>query len=502
MTSQADAGTPLTELRERLAVLSDLGAAQGLLGWDRETMMPPKGADARGDVLATLEAIAHERLADPALGALLDAADTGAGTGAPAGDDAAIVRVVRRDHDRATRIPVELTAAMARATAAALPAWSQAREASDFAVFRPHLERHVELQRAVSACFPDAAHPYDPLLDLHEPGATTAQVREVFATLRDGLVPLIGAIAERPAPAPLPGPLPDAGQRELALAMARAIGYDDEGWRLDDSAHPFSQVVGPGDQRVTAHWHEEDLGGIFAVLHETGHGLYEQQVGRALRRTTLDTGVSFGIHESQSRLWENQVGRSRAFWSHWLPRAKELLPALEPLDLDAFLRSVNVVAPTLIRVQADEATYALHVILRFEIEVALVDGTLAVADLPAAWNDGMRDLIGIDVPDDARGCLQDIHWAFGELGYFPTYAIGNIVSAQLWDALSDEVGGVDEALASGDCAPVRDWLREHVHRHGRTYDPDDLLRAATGSGLDPAPLLAYLHGKYGELYGL
>jgi len=225
-------------------------------------------------------------------------------------------------------------------------------------------------------------------------------------------------------------------------------------------------------------------------------------VSPALARTTLDAGVSLGVHESQSRLWENQVGRSREFWSHWLPRAQQALPSLGGLDLDAFLRSVNIVQPTLIRVEADEATYVLHVILRFQLEVALVEGSLEVADVPAAWNDGMRDLLGVSVPDDARGCLQDIHWAFGELGYFPTYAIGNVMSAQLWDALNDQVDGVDDALAAGDCAPVREWLGEHVHGPGRMFDPPELLRRATGQQLDPAPLLEYLRAKYGALYDL
>ncbi len=490
--------SPTDDLRARLAVLADLHAAASLLGWDRQTMMPVRGGDARGDVQATLDTLAHELLAGPELASLLDAAQAAG----PEGEDAAIVRVVRRDHDRATRIPVELTSEMARVTAAALPAWAAAREASDFAAFRPHLERQVELRREVAACFPEVAHPYDALLEDREPGTTTAAIVQVFADLRDGLVPLIAEIAEHPAPGPLPGPFAPAGQRALALDMARAVGYDDEGWRLDDSAHPFSTVVGPGDQRVTARWDETDLSGIFAVLHEVGHGLYEQQIGPSLRRSTLDAGVSYGVHESQSRLWENQVGRSRAFWSHWLARAQDTLPALAGLDLDDFLRRVNVVHPTLIRVEADEATYALHVILRFELELALMDGTLAVADIPAAWNDGMRDLLGIDVPDDRHGCLQDIHWAFGELGYFPTYAIGNVMSAQLWEALTEQVDGVDDALAAGDCAPVRDWLREHVHRHGRTIDPPQLLLAATGSELDPAPLLRYLREKYGALYGL
>ncbi len=490
--------SPTEELRASLAVIADLEAARSLLGWDRDTMMPPSGAGPRGEVLATIDALIHERLAGPELADLLDAA----AAAGPEGEDAAIVRVVRRDHDRATRIPVELTSEMARATAAALPAWEAAREASDFSAFLPHLERQVQVRRDVAACFPEVDHPYDALLEGREPGITTAAVREVFAALRDGLVPLIAEIAERPEPPPLPGPLARDGQRALALDVARAVGYDDAGWRLDDSTHPFSTVVGPGDQRVTARWHEDDLGGIFAVLHEVGHGLYEQQIGPSLHRTTLDCGVSYGVHESQSRLWENQVGRSRAFWSHWLPRAQTALPSLAGLDLDAFLHSVNVVRPTLIRVEADEATYALHVILRFELEVALIEGTLAVADVPAAWNERMRELLGVEVPDDAHGCLQDVHWSYGELGYFPTYAIGNVMSGQLWDALTEQVAGVDDALAAGDCAPVRDWLRDNVHVHGRVLDPPELLERATGRALDPAPLLAYLRAKYGALYGL
>ena len=489
--------SPLEELRDRLAVLSDLGAARSLLSWDRDTMMPPRGAGARGEVQATLDALVHEHLAGPELAELIEAA---AATD-PQGDDAAIVRVVRRDHERAKRIPVELTSEMARATAAALPAWAGARRESDFAAFLPHLERQVELRRQMAACFPEAGHPYDALLAAREPGTSTAAVRTVFAELRAGLVPLIAEIAERPVPPALPGPLGHEGQRALALEMARAIGYDDEGWRLDDSTHPFSQVIGPGDQRVTARWHDTDLSGVFAVLHEVGHGLYEQQIGPALHRTTLDAGVSNGVHESQSRLWENQVGRSRAFWSSWLPRAQEVLPSLGGLDLDGLMRSVNVVRPTLIRVEADEATYALHVILRFELETALLEDTLAVADIPAAWNDGMRDLLGVTVPDDAHGCLQDIHWAYGELAYFPTYAIGNVMSGQLWAALTEQVPDVDQALAAGDCGPGRDWLRENVHRHGRVLDPPELLERATGRALDPAPLLAYLRAKYGALYG-
>lgn len=495
MASTAE-GTAMEQVRERLATIADLGAIGGLLGWDRETMMPDQGAEPRGAVMGTLERLAHEHQTDPALRELLAAAE-------PEGEhDAAILRVATRDADRATRIPAELVVEGAHATAAALPAWAQARQDSDFERFRPHLERQVELARQVAACFPEAEHPYDALLDVYEPGATASGVRAVFAELSAGLVPLVAAIADRPVPEALPGPLPEAGQRALGLDVARAFGFRDDAWRLDDAVHPFAQSIAITDIRVTARWDEADLGGVFAVMHEVGHGLYEAGISPDLDRTTLGTGVSLGIHESQSRTWENQVGRSEAFWRHWLPRAQEHLPVLAGLELGDFLRRVNVVQPSLIRVEADEATYALHVILRFELEVALLEGTLAPADVPAAWNERMRDLLGIDVPDDARGCLQDVHWASGLLGYFPTYALGNIVSGQLWAAANAALPDLDDRIAAGDCAPLREWLGETIHRHGRTLDPPELLRRATGSDLDPQPVLDYLREKYSALYGL
>ncbi len=501
MASSTVESAEIEELRERLREIADLNAAGALLGWDRETVMPSAGAAPRGEVSATVERLAHDRLADPAVGRLLDAA-AAQSAGEPDGEVAVIARVVRRDHERAVRIPSELTAAMARATADALPAWQQARADSDFAHFQPFLERNVELRRELAACFPDAEHPYDALLDAFEPGARASAVREVFDRLSEGLVPLVAAIAERPQAPSLPGTFPPGAQRELALEIARSFGYDERAWRVDDSVHPFMSNIARTDIRVTSRWDEVDLSGIFAVMHEVGHGLYEAGIDPALDRTTLGHGVSLGVHESQSRLWENQVGRSQAFWSHWLPRARQLFPQLGDVDVDGFLRAVNVVRPSLIRVEADEATYALHVILRFELEVALVEGSLAVADLPAAWNERMRDLLGVEVPDDAHGCLQDIHWAFGVLGYFPTYAFGNIVSGQLWFAARAALPGLDDALAAGDCEPLRGWLGENVHRHGRRLDPAELLRRATGQELDPQPLLDYLREKYTALYGL
>jgi carboxypeptidase Taq len=488
-----DGATALDALRARLAELDDLGRIGGLLGWDQQTMMPAAGGPPRGEAMATLERIAHERAIDPALGELLAQAD---------GDDA-LVRVARRDYDRARRVPTELAGEIALAAAEAQPAWLEARERDDFSIFAPFLERNVELRRRYAECFPEADHPYDALLDRFEPDATAAEISEVFARLRAGLVPLIEEIAAAPGPPELTGEFDVAAQRQLALELARAIGYGDGEWRLDDAVHPFASSIARTDIRVTTRFATDSLTGLFATMHEVGHGLYEHSTDPSLDRTTLGTGVSMGIHESQSRLWENCVGRSLTWWRHWYPRAQELFPAaLGSVSLQDFHRAINVVRPSLIRVEADEATYSLHVILRFELELALMEGTLAVAELPEAWNAKMKELLGVDVPDDTRGVLQDIHWAFGELGYFPTYALGNIVAAQLWAAARAALPGLDDRLGAGDCAPLRDWLREHVHRHGRALMPADIIQRATGGPLDPQPFLDYLDAKYRPLYRL
>jgi carboxypeptidase Taq len=461
-------------------------------------MMPAGGAEARGELMATVGRIAHNRAVAPELGALLESLD-----GSTEGDeDAALVRVAARDFARASRVPEALVGEIARAGAAAQPAWQRARAESDFSIFAPFLERNLELRRELAACFPDAAHPYDALMDAFEPDLTTEVVHDVFARLRDGLVPLIADIAAAPDPPELPGPFAVDAQRAFALDVARTMGFSDERWRLDLAVHPFAQSLGPDDIRVTGRFADDSLTGLFAVMHEVGHGLYEHQVDPALARTTLGTGVSLGIHESQSRMWENLVGRSLPFWRHWYPRLQERFGHLAGMPLEDFHRAINVVRPTFIRVEADEATYSLHVILRFELEVALVEGSLAVADLPEAWNTRTKELLGIDVPDDANGVLQDIHWAFGEFGYFPTYALGNIIASQLWEAVTRDVPDLEDSIGSGDLTPLREWLREHVHRHGRRLMPEELLRRATGSALDPEPFLAYLNAKYRPLYSL
>lgn len=488
---------PVSTLRARLAELADLHHASAILGWDQQTYMPERGAPARGAAAGTIDRLAHERTADPALGATIDAAEA-------AGEDPGLIRAVRDDHERAARVPSSLVTAMTESAIAAQPIWAAARAADDFAPFAPVLRGHVENCRAYAACFPEVDHPYDALLQRFEPGATTAEVRAVFAELQAGLVPLIAAIAERPDPGDLEGPFPVADQRRLAIEMARAIGYDDSAWRIDEAVHPFMTSGGREDIRITTLEDESSLAiGIFGVLHEAGHGLYEHQVDPRWDRTTVGTGTSLGVHESQSRLWENMVGRSPAFWSHWYPRAQALFPQrLGWLPLERFLESINAVRPSLIRVDADEATYCLHIVLRFELEVALVEGTLDVDDVPAAWDARMRELLGVDVPGPAQGVLQDPHWAWGELGYFPTYALGTIIAGQLWEAAHEQIPGLDAAIASGDLGPLRRWLGEHVHAPGRTRTGDEILRAITGGGLDSGPLLRYLRDKYQALYGV
>jgi len=485
---------PSPELLKRLGELSDLRHARNVLAWDQQVMMPPAGGPDRGEALGAIQSLAHERLVAPELGALLDAED---------GDDPQLVRVVRRDYEIARRVPGELTSEMARAGSRGFEAWLQAREANDYAGFEPALRRNFALARSYAACFPEAEHPYDPLLDRYEPGTTTAQVRELFATLRDGLVPLLAEIAEQPGPATLEGPFAVAAQREVGMEIVRAMGFDDEAWRLDDAVHPFAASASIRDVRVTSRFDDESLTGLFALMHEVGHGLYEHGIDPALTRTTLDSGVSLGVHESQSRMWENLVGRGEPFWSHWLPRLRQAFPAaLGQVELDAFLRAINVVEPTLIRVEADELTYTLHVILRFELELALIEGSLDPADLQAAWADKMREMLGIEVPDDLRGVLQDIHWSEGIIGYFPTYAIGNVLAAQLWRTARTDMPGLDDAIRAGDYAGLRAWLVEKVHRYGRRLTPPELIEQAVGGPLDPAPMLEHLAEKYRALYRL
>jgi carboxypeptidase Taq len=482
----------MDELLERLAEIADLERAAIALGWDQEVCMPPAGAEGRGEVRATVGRIAHERFIDEEMGALLAAAE-------PRSDlEADIVRVARRDYDKARRVPGELVAEIARASSAARVAWLHAREHSDFASFAPHLQRQLDLRRQYSACFPEAEHVYDPLLDDYEPGLSTAELTETLARLRDGLVPLVAAApdVDDSLMRGRPGDFPEPGQRALVRTVLQAIGVDDDAWRLDEAAHPFQATLAPGDVRLTTRYDEADLDSLYSSLHEFGHGLYERQIDPALARTTLSSGVSGGWHESQSRLWENMVGRSAGFWRWCFPHLQAAFPErYAGRTWQEVQGAANAVRRSLIRVSADEVTYGLHIVLRFELELELLAGDLAVADVPGAWNDRIREYLGLEVPDDAHGVLQDVHWSEGIFGYFPTYAVGNVIAGQLWARVTAELPDLDEQFAAGDFAPLRAWLGEHVHRFGRRLMPADLLERVVGGPLDPGPYLAYLEAK-------
>ena len=493
---------PLIELRERLAEIADLNAAGGLLGWDQQTMMPERAAPQRAEQLGTLGKILHERFTDDAIGRLLEAAQP-----EPGSLDAALVRVTRRDWEKARRVPSELAAELARAGALGHAAWVDARERSDFLAFLPFLRRNVELKLRYVECFDGYDDPYDVLLDDYEEGMTSAEVDALFTELRAGLVPLIAAIAERTDAvddAPLYGDFSVDGQRTLVGGVLRQLGWSADGWRLDEAAHPFATSFGPGDVRLTTRYDPSYVGmALYGAIHEFGHGLYESQVDSTLARGPLGEGVSLGVHESQSRLWENVVGRGRPF-SGWLHgQLREVFPAqFGAVSGEDFHRAVNKVQPSLIRVEADEATYGLHIILRFELERAMIAGTVALEDLPEAWNARMRQYLGVEVPDDANGVLQDVHWSGGDIGYFATYALGNLISAQLWERARADLPSLDDALAAGDGSPLRVWLGEHVHRYGRTYPPRELVQRATGGPIAVQPFLDYLNGKLRPIYGL
>lgn len=503
----------LRELRERLAEIEDLSAAGELLGWDQQTMMPERAAPLRAEQLGTLGRIVHERFTDDAIGRLLGELEgveerlRAEGWEGAESDDAALIRVTRRDWEKARRVPSELAAELARAGALGHQAWVEARERSDFAAFLPFLERNVELKRRYVDCFDGYDDPYDVLLDDYEEGMKTGEVAALFAELRAELVPLIAAIAERAGAvddACLHGDFPVERQRALVQRVVERLGWRSDGWRLDEAAHPFATSFGPGDVRLTTRYDAGYVGmALYGAIHELGHGLYEAGVSPALARTPLGSGVSLGVHESQSRLWENVVGRGRPFagWLHGELRAA-FPERFESVDADGYYRAVNKVQPSLIRVEADEATYGLHVILRFELEREMIGGTIALRDLPEAWNARMREYLGVDVPDDAHGVLQDVHWSGGDIGYFSTYALGNLIAAQLWERARADLPGLDEALAAGDGGPLRDWLRERVHRHGRKLPPRELVARATGGPIGVAPFVAYLRGKLGPIYAL
>lgn len=496
----------IEELRRHLGEISDLRNASSVLGWDQQTCMPPRGGAQRAAVMETLEGLAHARFTGEETLRLLDAAE-GAVAGRPEeDDDRCLVRITRRDYERARKLPAEFVAAWTRDGILSNEAWRTARPANDFAAFRPFLEAQVDYARRAADYYGYAEHPYDALLEGFEPGLTTAEVRRVFEVMRPAQVELVRRIAERPAPQAdfLTREVPETAQEAFGMRVAADFGYDTQRGRVDVAPHPFETSFGRDDVRITTRYDRRFFPqALFAIFHETGHALYEQNVAPELARTPLSSGCSNVFHESQSRLWENLVARSPAFWRHYFPLLKETLGGvLDDVDCGALVRAINRVEPSLIRVEADEVTYNLHIILRFELELALVSGQLAVADLPAAWNERMEEYLGVRPPDDRDGAMQDTHWSTGSLGYFPTYALGNVMGAQIFASLGRDLPDVEGLIEAGDFPPLLAWLSDRVYRHGRKYLPAELALKVNGAPLDPQPYLEYLRGKFGDLYGV
>ena len=493
------------ELRTRLGEYADLLRIWYLLSWDQQTMMAPKAAPVRAEQLATVMRTLQRALSAPELGRLLEELRPYAESLPYESDEASLIRVARRDHEKAVRVPPELRGARGRASSLAIPAWIEARRNDDYTRFLPHLRENLRLAQEYVACFDDREDPYDVLLDDFDPQLRTAEVREVFDRVKPELIELVQQVAgDEDGDEVLRRRFPIDRQREFALSVIERFGFRSDSWRLDVSAHPFASGSAIDDIRLTTRYDEHHLNGsLFGAMHETGHGLYENGVDRALERTPLARGASMSLHESQSRLWENLVGRSRPFWRHFYPRIQEAFPeALGDVDEETFFRAVNHVRPSLIRVEADEATYSLHIILRFELEQELLSGALALEDLPEAWRARMREYLGVEVPNDADGVLQDIHWPSGSFGYFSPYALGNVVSLQIWEQVRAALPDLDEQIERGEFAPLREWLGENLYRHGRKFTTPETLERLTGGGLDPEPYLRYLRTKLGELYGV
>ena len=493
----------VTELRE----LALLGSVNSVLHWDEQTQMPPKGAEHRASQVSLLARMMHERFTSPRIGELLDAAGDLASKEEASGTVATNVRETRRTYERARKLPASLVEELSRLSILGQQAWTEARKRSDYPAFAAWLDKIVHLKRQEASCVGYAGHPYDALLDEFEPGETTEGIRRVFDGLRGPLVDLVARIGDSSRKAPveiLERSYPTAAQASLGRAAAEAVGFDFNAGRLDISAHPFCTGLGPGDTRMTTRYDEHYFGdAFFGVLHETGHALYEQGLPAEHFGTPCAEAISLGIHESQSRMWENLVARGRAFWRFFLPKAREAFPeALAGVSDDDWHFAVNDVRPSLIRTEADEATYNLHVLLRFELEQSMLTGDLTVADLPGAWNERMQKYLGLTPPDDAKGCLQDIHWSGGAIGYFPTYTLGNLYAAQFFEAARRDVGDLDAMFANGEFRPLLDWLRTNIHRHGKRYSASQLVRNVTGQPLSAGPLLRHLRTKARELYAV
>lgn len=497
----------LQELRTRLAEINDIESAASLLYWDQATYMPPGGAAARGRQMATLRHIAHTKFTEPAIGQLLEDLQGYEASLPYDSDEASLIRVTRLDYDRSVKIPPAFTAKFSQHSADSYEAWAKARPENNFAAVAPYLEKTLELSREMANFFPGYQHIADPLIDESDYGMNAQSVRSLFAQLRQQLVPIVEAISSQAIAdaSALHQHFPEPEQLAFSLEVIRQLGYDFQRGRQDKTLHPFMTKFSTGDVRITTRVRENDLNeGLFSTIHETGHALYEQGIARDFEATPLAGGTSSGVHESQSRLWENLVGRSRNFWEFCYPQLQSAFPQqLKQVSLDTFYRGINKVERSLIRTDADEVTYNLHVMIRFDLELALLEGNLSVNDLPAAWNDRYRSDLGIVPSGDTNGVLQDVHWYGGMVGgMFQGYTLGNLMSAQFFEAALQAHPEIPTQIRQGNFKVLHDWLKQNIYQHGRKYTAAEIVEKATLKPLSIEPFISYIKGKFGELYAL
>ncbi|MCB2231583.1 carboxypeptidase M32 [bacterium] len=496
------------ELIKKCKEISTLGSAASILHWDQETYMPKNGVAHRSEQIGLIARMCHQQFVDPKIGDLISAAEGSDLVKDPESEAAANIREIRYEYDKATKLPNDLVEALAKTTAQATPAWAEARKKSDFAMFVPWLEKVLDLTIKKAEAIGYEGEPYNALLDTYEPGATVAQVESAFAGLRKELVPLVAAIKDskkKPDESIIMRSYDVEKQKIFGESVAAAMGYDFDAGRLDITTHPFCTGIGPGDTRILTRYNPNRINdALFGTMHEAGHALYEMGLEKEKYfGTPMGESVSLGIHESQSRMWENQVGRSKAFWVYFMPQAQRIFrEALGDVSIDDFYGAINYVKPSYIRVEADEATYNLHIMLRFELERAMTKGEIKPKDMAGEWNKRFKDYLGIEVDKDANGCLQDVHWSSGLIGYFPTYALGNLYAAQFFAKAKQDMPNLEEDFKQGNFANLLGWLRKNIHRHGQRYRANVLCEKITGKPLSHEPLMTYMKAKYGEIYGL
>jgi len=494
----------INKLKAIQAEVTDIEHAGALLGWDQVTYMPRGGAEDRGNQLATLSKISHNKSTDPIIGEILAKLESYITELDPDSDDARWYKQTKRNYEKETKFTAEFVMKFAKETVTANMKWQEAKEKSDFSIFQTNLEILVEMAKEAAEFFAPYDHIYDPLLDMFEPGMKTAEVKQIFSDLRPKQVELIQAIKDAPQidDSFLYQSFDRQAQWDFGIEVLKDFGFDFNRGRQDKTVHPFTTSFGLNDVRITTRIHEKNLlSGMMSTFHEGGHGLYEMGGNPAHSRDALGGTASLGIHESQSRMWENLIGRSIPFWKHYYPRLQNYFPSqLSNVSLEQFYKAVNKVQPSLIRVEADEATYNLHIMLRLEIEIGLLEGQIQVADLPEYWNTKMEETLGVVPENDSEGVLQDIHWSSGLLGYFPTYALGNLISVQLWEIMLRDMPDLKEKIEQGDFHEMLTWLRSNIHVHGSKYEPQELVQRITGSKIDAKPYINYLTKKYSEIY--